>query len=338
MLLKKQVIANLSSPYTVNTFHLKEKEFIGIGSEGPCPSFLIDLSDNSKIKISDGPGGTMCLSPALVNDTDLISVMGLFPPFVGRDAGVFVHSVKSGEWCTERIISLPFAHRCEMIKGMGTYNLFLSSISKNKSHPDDWSMPGELYVIPMKDLSPVENIGSPLLNNITRNHGMIRTMIEGRETVCISGSEGIIAVYSDDNSGWKTVRIFTREVGEFEFYDLDGDGINELITIEPFHGNSLNIYKKMNNTWIHSFQAGLSFGHGLSAGFFNAVPSIVVGSRSGDRELLLFCVHDLKHNQISKHVIEENAGPTQTGIFRHNSIDHILSSNQGLGEVAMYTV
>lgn len=337
MLLKKRVLANIPSPYSVNTFHLKEKEFIGIGSEGPHPSLLIDLSNNNKIKISDSPGGTMCLSPALVNDTDLISVMGLFPPFVGKDAGVYVHSVKLGEWCTKRIISLPFAHRCEMIKWMGTCYLFLSSVSKDKSHPDDWSMPGELYVIPMKDLSPVEDPGRPVLNNITRNHGMTRTIIEGRESVCISGSEGIIAVYNDDNQGWKTLKLFTKEVSEFEFFDLDGDGINELITIEPFHGNSLNIYKKMNNSWTQCYQSRLSFGHGLSAGIFNEVPSIVVGNRSGNKELLLFSISDLEKNQVTKHVIEENAGPTQTMIFRRNSVDHILSSNHFLGEVALYT-
>ena len=338
MLLKKQVIANSPAPYSVNTFHLKEKMFIGVGSEGPHPSFLIDLSNNNIVKVSDGPGGTMCLSPALINDTDLISVMGMFPPFVGMDAGVYVHSLKSGVWCTRKILTLPFAHRCEILNKMGTYYLFLSSVSKEKSHPDDWSNPGELYVIPVNMLSPLENFGKPLLNNVTRNHGMIKTHIGGNESVCISGSEGIIAVLPDNKAAWRTEILFDKEVSEFEFYDIDNDCKNELITIEPFHGNSLNIYKRSGNSWIHSYQAELSFGHGLSVGQFNEVPSIAVGSRGGDKSLLLFSVYDLKQNQIAKHVIEENAGPTQTRIFRHNSIDHILSSNQSKNEIALYTI
>ena len=38
-------------------------------------------------------------------------------------------------------------------------------------------------------------------------------------------------------------RIFDHEVSEFGFVDFDGDGVDEIVTIEPFHGENFVIYK-----------------------------------------------------------------------------------------------
>ena len=50
---------------------------------------------------------------------------------------------------------------------------------------------------------------------------------------------------------------------------------NEMITIEPFHGNTLNIYKRTGDQWEQRYSDSLSFGHGLSSGVFNGKPVIV---------------------------------------------------------------
>ena len=130
--------------------------------------------------------------------------------------------------------------------------------------------------------------------------------------------------------------MFDKEVSEFAFLDLDNDGEDELVTIEPFHGNSLNIYDNKAGEWHLCYQSILSFGHGLSAGFFNGIPSIVVGNRQGKQSLDLFMIHNLATRDISLSVIEESVGPTQTSIINFGSRDYILSSNQVKGEVALY--
>lgn len=338
MHLEKKILAYLEQVYTVNFFYFEGKAFIGAGSEGAHPLYLIELESLKKTKIADGPGGTMSLAPVLINNTDLVSIMGLFPPFIGMDAGVYTHSFRSGNWDSNKIINLPFAHRCEIFNSGGSYYLFISSVSKFKENPEDWSNPGELYVVPLSDVNNIEGLSDPLIKNVYRNHGMIKTIIDGVETICISGSEGILAIYPDQQSCWRVEKIFDREVSEFAFFDLDNDGINELITIEPFHGNSLNIYDKTVAGWSHCYQSELSFGHGLSVGSFNENPSVVVGNRRGDRALNLFTVHGPVKNSITKSVIEEDAGPTQTKIFNYNSRDYILSSNQAKNEIALYSI
>ncbi len=85
---------------------------------------------------------------------------------------------------------------------------------------------------------------------------------------------------------WNLSPIFQKEVSELTFIDLDGDGQSELITIEPFHGNVLNMYKRIKGDWKLKFTAPLSFGHGLSSGFFNGAPIVIVGNRRDSVEIL----------------------------------------------------
>jgi hypothetical protein len=335
---KRVVVDDLLLPYAVNTVHINEKMFIGAGSEGPYPSYLIDMSDFSKTVIAGVPGGTMSIVPARINNTDLVSVMGLFPPFIGYEAGIYRHSPVSGHWHTEKIISLPFAHRCEILNRMGSHYLFISSVSRYKENPADWSRPGELYIVPFTGMAGDGSPGVPFFSDIYKNHGMIRSTFGGKESVSVSGENGIYAIVPDRRSGWEVHEIYDREVSEFEFFDVDNDGVDELITIEPFHGNALNIYKRNGGGWSRSFQSELSFGHGLSSGLINGVPSIAVGNREGDKALMLFSIHSLGERQITLSVIEENAGPTQTRIVRYKSADYILSSNQAKGEIALYNI
>lgn len=336
MHLERNVVATLPQVYTVDFLYLGGKAFISAGSEGEHPLYLIDPDDLTKTRISDGPGGTMSLMPIPGKDNELVSVMGLFPPFIGQKAGIFLHSLKSGQWHTKKVIDLPFAHRCEIMSYKGINYLFLASVSKFKKDPEDWSLPGELYIIPLTDLHKAESLFNPFIDNITRNHGMIKTLLNRTEAICISGAEGILAILPDENSMWKVTRLFDKEVSEFALFDIDNDGINELITIEPFHGDTLNIYDKTSTGWSQCYQSELSFGHGLSVGLFNKNPLVAVGSRRGDRALSLYSINNLNRGGISRSIIEEDAGPTQTRIFNYKSKDYILSSNQAKDEVTLY--
>lgn len=121
------------------------------------------------------------------------------------------------------------------------------------------------------------------------------------------------------------------------YIDLDGDGTNELVTIEPFHGDTLNIYKRKGSAWELRFSDALSFGHGLSSGRFNGKPLIVVGNRSESFALESFTVDNLSKGIVNREVIEENTGPTQTQVFSRGPVDFIMSANQRKHEVALYS-
>ena len=136
-MLKKKILFELPFVYTVNEFQLGNQVFFAAGSESEHPAYLIDPESSDVIKVADGPGGMMSIIPVPGRTDCLVSVMGLFPPFIGSEAGVFLHVRKGGTWGTEKVISLPFAHRCEILTINGESHLFTATCSSYKENPDD---------------------------------------------------------------------------------------------------------------------------------------------------------------------------------------------------------
>jgi hypothetical protein len=334
--MNKKVILNIESVYTANAFQVGADTFVAAGSETKPEVYLYNLATETTSPVNGCPGGVMSFIPIPGSPDLFFSIMGLFPPFIGAEAGVFMHRRLGDEWKSQKAMDLPFAHRCEILHRNGKNYLFAASVSKHKENPPDWSKPGEMYLVCLE-----ENISLPLKpemidNSLTRNHGMLRTKINGIETVVISGAEGIFYFEQLTGDKWAKKLLFENEVSEFGFVDLDGDGHDELVTIEPFHGEALNVYKKNGQNWEIKFSDTLSFGHGLSCGYFSNEPVIVVGNRRGSFTLDLFKVNDFSKGEFSRTVIEEDAGPTQTQVFTANGTDYILSANQKKNEVAIY--
>lgn len=336
-MLEKETILKIKNVYTTNAFQSESGMYIGAGSETEKLVYLYDMGSGSSTKVEGCPGGMMSFLPVPAHPGYFVSIMGLFPPFIGKDAGLYLHREKDQGWETKKVLDLPFAHRCEFLERSGSVFLVVASVSRYKEDPGDWSQPGETHIIPM-DVIPTGDWQTVLVDaSTTRNHGMTRTRIDGKDTVCISGAGGIFSLDRGNGDQWVLRQLFDGEVSEMVFIDLDGDGTDEIVTIEPFHGDTLNIYKKRNGEWDLKFSDKLSFGHGLSGGKFNSEPVIIAGNRSGSLALESFTVTDLSKGRVGRKTLEENAGPTQTQVFSYRSQDYILSANQRKNEVALYT-
>ncbi|KPL15349.1 MAG: hypothetical protein AMS23_01590 [Bacteroides sp. SM1_62] len=332
----KQVILEIESVYTANAFRVGPEIYIGAGSETKPEVYLYNITTGETSQVTGSPGGMMSFIPVPGNPDMFVSIMGLFPPFVGGEAGLFLHRRTNRDWHTTRALHLPFAHRCEILNRDGKNFLFAATVSTYKENPQDWSNPGELHLIKLDDTTGASWESRVIDNSITRNHGMTRTRINGHETICISGREGIFYLEQDAGGDWRIKSLFEKEVSEMTFIDLDGDGQYELVTIEPFHGETLNIYKNTGSEWDIRFSDSLSFGHGLSSGFVKQKPVIVVGNRSGSMALESFHILDLKGGKFNRAVIEEDAGPTQTQVFSAGDTDYVLSANQRKNEAVLY--
>jgi hypothetical protein len=314
----KKTLIELPFVYTVNEFNLGDQTFFAAGSEREHPAYLIDPENNNTTKVADGPGG----------------MMSLFPPFIGFEAGIYFHRKKNENWEAQKVISLPFAHRCEILTYKGENHLFIATVSRHKENPSDWSNPGELHHATIPDNESGHWPTEIILNNLFRNHGMAKSVIRNIEVICISGAEGIFAIQPGAKNKWEITQLFDHEVSEFSFFDLDNDGEYELVTIEPFHGNTLNIYKKNTPVWQLLYCSPLSFGHGLSVGKFQDRSVVVVGNRRDSGDLELHRIHS--NSKIEKSIIESNVGSTQTKVMNYNGTDYILCSNQSKNEVALY--
>ena len=322
--------------YTVSIVKIDGVTKLAVGTEGHGAEYLLTLPEFQPEGLCDGPGGTMSILNVPGKACDLVSIMGLFPPFIGFEGGVYYHLWSKNGWSEHKVIDLPFAHRMEWMNAGGIATLMVACVSKHKENPTDWSKPGVLYAATPGNYNQKWQL-VPVIEGFTRNHGMLKTMHNGVESLFITGAEGVFRVFWDNNQ-WKTEKWLDCEVSEIAKIDLDGDNLDELITIEPFHGNKLVVYKSINGNWVKKFETELLFGHGLCADFVNGEPVIFVGNRTAEKELLAFTTTNLEIGQMQRIVIDPDVGPTQIISTSIGGKPHIISSNQNKGEIALYQV
>ncbi len=333
----KQKIMELPSVYTASALMLGETLHIAGGSELRHPSALFNFDTGAIEYLSDVPGGVMSILPVPGHPHCLVSVMGLFPPFIGEEGGVFLHVRRAGGWSTRKVAVMPFAHRAEIIQRNGINHLIAATVSRRKEFPDDWREAGEVFHQAFDDPERADWNMERLCDDIVKNHGMGKRGARDWEVVYVSGVGGIDCIAPGAGAAWMRTRIFDKEVSEFMFADLNGDGIDELITIEPFHGDSLNVYRKIPGGWCAHYRAPLSFGHGLSAGNFKGTMVVAVGNRRGAMALELHAVREPARLEIETIVVECGVAPTQVKLFTHHGSEYLLSANQLKNEIVLYS-
>ena len=157
--------------------------------------------------------------------------------------------------------------------------------------------------------------------------------------VYISGDEGVIALIPPETLGdeWRAEQILTHQVSEIFFADLDNDGQLELAAIEPFHGDTLSVYKQDAAVWRRVFSAKLGFGHGLWAGTFSGEQVVFAGNRSETKNLVCFCVTRSGSLDFEEIVVDKASGTTNIDVIHMEGTDALIASNAEHGEYVMYT-
>ena len=335
-MLRKKKILDIDAVYTVNAFRNEAGFYIAAGSETGPEVTLYNMESGEKHPIPHLPGGMMGFVPIPGKPDLFASIMGMFPPYNGRDAGIYLHTRMGTNWESGKALSLPFAFRCEILDTGGKPYLVVATLSQDENEAGEGPVPGELHVIELQHCEIRKWKSTVVEGSIIGNHCMVRSRLEGREVIYIAGQQGIFCL---DRNGddWVLKQVFYGEVREMAFIDLDGDGKEELVTLEPYHGDFLNIYKQEGANWEKRFSDSLASGQGLSAGIFDSEPLIVSGNRGASRALEAFRGMDLIRGKAERMTIEESAGPARTRIFSFNSEDYILSANQIKNEVAIYT-
>ena len=212
--MEKQCILNIPDVYTANAFVDGEGMYIGAGSETRGDVRLYNMSDGSVRSLENCPGGMMSLLAVPGYPGMLVSVQGLFPPFIGKDAAIYVHS-RTFQGETRVLMELPFAHRCDFIPGSEKPLLLAASVSRHKSEPTDWSLPGELFTFEVLGPDPDSWIQQKLPFQLTRNHGMIRSALNGREALFIGFAQVLALIPGTSRSG------ITMTAGRFLGFDRD---------------------------------------------------------------------------------------------------------------------
>jgi len=274
-----------------------------------------------------GPGGCMSLLENPRKPGELFSIMGCFLGY--NFHGGAVYRIAGGT--ANKLIDLPFGHRLEIVDRPDGRFLLASNLASTKDSPQDWTRPGSLYALPLD--TEWKELGTPVLENLNKHHGMFQGTLNGRPTFMVSAQQGVFSL-DLRSPGWAFARVLDHEVSEIALFDLDGDGNDELVTIEPFHGNVLAVYKAVNGHWSRTWDAELDYGHCVIAGLFQNRPSVLVSSRAGNKDLVWW---DFSASVPQKTVVAEGVGTANLLVAKALGEDIILATNQARGELVRYS-
>jgi hypothetical protein len=343
MRFNKTVVHRMNMPYAIGLLGAGPQPSVVCATEDHGPIVVIAPPYDSARTLVPGPGGCMALVGDGSRSGGLFAIMGCFVGYKFQGGSVY-HVRNDG--AASRVLDLPFVHRIGLVMRGGARYLLAANLAEDKKDAADWSKPGAVYAAVLRGTAPSERArgdgpalltAQPVLTGIHKNHGFLLADFEGRSSLLVGAAEGLFCVdLQSPGPEWPSRQVLSGEVSEMAVFDLDGDGKDELVTIEPFHGNTLRAYRKTADGWSRYWDAELSFGHCVLAGMFNGRRSVIVSSRTGDKNLFLFQFGGDPAESPRRIVVDEGAAAANMIILPRPGGDLLFSANQAEGEIAFY--
>ena len=237
-------------------------------------------------------------------------------------------------------------HRFDIVERNGVHYLIACALKSGHEYKEDWSMPGKVYaaVLP-DDLSSFDEEHplslTVLKDNMLKNHGYYRVRENDMDTCIISADCGVFQFIPPENpdADWEIHELLSTAASDAVLVDLDQDGEKELAVLSPFHGNQISIYKKKDGQFekVYEYEKSADFTHAIYGGDLCGKPSVVIGHRKGERDLIVF-TYNMDNQQYEAEVIDHDCGPANVFHYVKDGTDIIISANREIDEVAMYTL
>lgn len=340
MKITKKILGQLERAYSCAVMEIDGKVNYVIATEGQgaCVSYE-EGADERKI-VWDGPGGTMNIVEIPGRPNEFIATQQFFPTFQAQES-IIVHgryAVADGQWKVTPIMKIPYLHRFDVFAVEGKVFFIGATLCEAKEFKDDWSKPGKVYTgVLGEDVTKPFDI-KPIYEGITKNHGFCKGTWNGRDAYLISGVEGCFVFYipGTKDTDFEIERILDHEVSDMAVCDIDGDGLEELATIEPFHGEKGYIYKRIDGKLTRIHEHDYEFGHVVWGGTILNKPSFIIGGRKGNRDVVLYQVDG--EGKIVEALVDNTGGPSNIAVFNKKDSDIILAANREIGEIAIYEI
>ena len=337
MKFKKIMAGELEKCYSASSLCINGEQKFLFASEVHKNGIVLDVKGDGKQEVFPTPGGVMAIAGWHEPDGDFASIYGFYPPFLAEGSGLQLTVLQeNGEYGSRKILELPYLHRFEVIQSGQRSWIILSVLCREKRGKDDWSSPGYVAVLPMEKNGDIQSCQPViLLDGQYRNHGMWKGTIDGKVSIITTSDQGVYAFYPDEAGDWNVERLLDEPCGEAAVFDLDGDGEEELVTISPFHGSHLSVYKKHGCSWkkIWSYPGELEFAHALWVGMFSGKRVIFCGHRKGNGDLLAIWVNDgCWHME----PVDTNVGSSNIYVASGGGKQYLLSANHRQGQYAVY--
>lgn len=337
MKIKKTLIGNMEFPYAITTYEEGGRKLVACGTEtsGGCISF--DAKTGEVLDtLWTGPGGTMTIRH--ISDGEFLATHRFFKRFQAQAAVVSaVTREADGSWSRTEVLKLPYLHRfCVLDVGNEKW-LLGGTLCDGKASFEDWSQPGGVYVgrIPDNIKEPIEV--KCIYHGIRKNHGMFCGLHNGRQVAMVTGCEGAFEVIPPDNGdgAWLVKKLLDTEISDIRAYDIDGDGKDELITIEGFHGDRLRVYHESGDGFKLMYEYPIAFGHGLWCGEMLGRRAILIGYKNANGALVALQPKDAEVFTMDIAVIDELEQTANIDVYESDGVFRIYAACS-VGDILMY--
>ena len=347
MKIEKKVISNLTKCYSIAPLIYNGTHHFLVAAEKQDACLLFDLDGKLEDTIWEKPGGVMTMVQIPGTNGQFLATQKFYSPNDSKEAEIVIVTPKEhGIWEVRTLIELPHVHRFDIIQRNNRNYLIACTLKSGHEYKEDWSMPGKVYVAELpQNLNDFHKENQLELNVIKdqmlRNHGYYKVLEGGVQTAVISSAAGVFQVTPPELSEgeWMVKQLLDVSTSDATMIDLDGDGEKELVTLAPFHGADVCIYKKVEGNYkkIYAFAEPMEFTHAIYGGDLCGVPTVVVGHRQGKRNLVA-ATYNKETKEFEEQIIDEGCGPANVFHYMHGGKDILIATNREVDEVAMYTI
>lgn len=288
--------------------------------------------------IWDNAGGCMSIIPIPNKKNEFLAVQEFYLKVNPSLAKIVWGKYEKGKgWIIKDVLHLPYLHRFDIYNKNGVNYFIAATIAEDKKDKEDWTKPGQVYVgvLPERCDEGIEL--TKIVDDCYKNHGYSRGYHNGSICGYFASAQGVLRVTPPNelDGDWNVEKIMDGSISEIAFVDIDNDGVEEMMTIEPFHGNTMKIYKLINGKYECDFTYPyeIDFAHTLVGKKFCGVNSFIGGVRRVNAELFVIQYID---NEYVVTIVESGVGPANIDVVNRENDDIIIAANHTMNEAAIY--
>ncbi len=326
--------------YSTSHMDIDDKCYIFFASEDPnsvCYSYLLDDNLKRETVWQNDRGGCMSIIPFKKRKGEFLAVNDFYLK-VSPSLSKLVWGKRTDEgWLVKDLFNLPYLHRFDILNIDGKEFVVCATIARDKAYKDDWRRPGQVYVGELpEDLEKDNVVLHQVADDLYKNHGYCKGMYNGNECGYFGSDQGLFRL-TYQNGKWNFEKVLDGMIGEVAINDIDDDGKEEIMTIEPFHGNRIYVYKLINDKYerVYEYANEIDFAHALVADTLAGKKCFVAGIRRKDSELFVLTY---ENGRFVEYMVEKGVGPANVGVVHHCNKDYILSANHSQNHAALYEV
>ena len=145
----------------------------------------------------------------------------------------------------------PFVHRFDIISRNGVNYVIACTLKSGHEYKRRLEKPRKDSGMRLpEDLSSVDEEHplqfEVLKEGLLKNHGYCKAEVDGVLKSYVAANEGVFECIppESEEGTWEIKQILDEASSDMAFADFDNDGELEMLTISPFHGEKISIFKK----------------------------------------------------------------------------------------------